>query len=99
MSVCVVWQTDGRTPLYAASDNGHVEVVRALIGAGAAVNQADVREGCVGCWCSGVRGCAVFGSQHARAALCACVHVCVCGVCMAFGAAVLMQCMGSGGGR
>ncbi len=42
--VCVVRQTDGRTPLYAASLNGHVEVVRALVGAGAAVNQAAVRE-------------------------------------------------------
>ncbi len=40
----VVWQTDGCTPLYAASGNGHVEVVRALVGAGAAVNQAAVRD-------------------------------------------------------
>jgi hypothetical protein len=69
--VCVVWQTDGRTPLYAASQNGQVEVVRALAGAGAAVNQAKVREYWGGCWCSCVRGWLVFGSQHARAALCA----------------------------
>ena len=41
--VCVVCQTDGFTPLYAASHNGHVEVVKALVGAGAAVNH-DVRE-------------------------------------------------------
>jgi hypothetical protein len=58
-------QTDGRTPLYAASNYGHVEVAKALVGAGAAVNQADVRDhwllvlGCAwlvcfwiaGCWC------------------------------------------------
>ncbi len=44
MSVCVVWQTDGSTPLYAASLNGHVEVVRALVEAGASVNQAKVRD-------------------------------------------------------
>ncbi len=71
MSVCVVWQTDGWTPLCIVSHNGHVEVVRALVGAGAAVNQAEVREDWGGCWCSGVRGCVVFGSQHARAAVCA----------------------------
>ncbi len=83
--VCVVWQTDGATPLYAASQEGHDEVVRALVGAGAAVNQAAVREDLGGCWCSGVRWWLDVGSQHARAALCACVHVCVCvcWVCMA----------------
>jgi hypothetical protein len=42
--VCVVWQTDGATPLYAASQEGRVEVVRLLVGSGAAVNQARVRE-------------------------------------------------------
>ncbi len=51
-----VWQINGCTPLYAASASGHVEVVRALVGAGAAVNQARVREDWGGCWCSGVRG-------------------------------------------
>ncbi len=76
-----------------------MEVVRALVGAGAAVNQADVREDWVGCWCSGVCGWLVFGSQHARAALCACVCVCVCGVRMALGAAVLMQSFELCGGR
>ena len=81
--VCAVWQTDGWTPLYAASHNCHVEVVRALVEAGAAVNQAAVREDLGGCWCSGVRGWLDVGLQHARAALCACVCVRVCCVCMA----------------
>jgi hypothetical protein len=46
--VCVVlslWayeQTDGATPLIAASWGGHVEVVRALVYAGAEVNHAKV---------------------------------------------------------
>ena len=46
--VCLCWlafvvvQTDGATPLYLASQNGHVEAVQALVGAGAAVNQASV---------------------------------------------------------
>ena len=53
--VCVARQTDGLTPLCAASESGHVEVVRALVGAGAAVNQADVRDDWGGCLCSGVR--------------------------------------------
>ncbi len=35
-------QTNGATPLYIASANGHVEAVRALVGLGAAVNQAMV---------------------------------------------------------
>ena len=35
-------QTDGATPLYIASQEGHVEAVRALVGLGAAVNQATV---------------------------------------------------------
>jgi hypothetical protein len=34
-------QTDGTTPLYIAGQEGHVEVVRALVELGAAVNQAD----------------------------------------------------------
>jgi hypothetical protein len=77
--VCVVWQTDGFTPLYAASHNGHVEVVRALVGAGAAVNQADVRDDRGVCWCS-----VVLALQLARVAVHACVRrvqikfVCLC---------------------
>ena len=35
---------DGATPLYIASEEGHVEAVRALVELGAAVNQAAV------CW-------------------------------------------------
>jgi hypothetical protein len=50
-----VWQTRGSTPLLIASHNGHVEVARALVGAGAAVNQAMVRDDCVGSSCSVVR--------------------------------------------
>ena len=44
LSVCVVCQTDGATPLYVAGLNGHVEVVRALVGAGALTSQANVRD-------------------------------------------------------
>jgi ankyrin repeat protein len=50
-------QADGRTPLFMASVNGHVEAVVALVGAGAAVNEALVSVdggaiglfACVGC--------------------------------------------------
>jgi hypothetical protein len=38
----VAWQTDGATPVFIASQNGHVECVRALLGSGAAINQAMV---------------------------------------------------------
>jgi hypothetical protein len=50
--VCVVWQTDALTPLYIASRSGQVEVMRALVGSGAVVNQADVRDHglAVGAW-------------------------------------------------
>ena len=41
--VSAAWQGAGYTPLFAASWNGHVVVVRALVGAGAAVNQVTVR--------------------------------------------------------
>ena len=92
VSVCAVWQTNDWSPLCAASHNGHVEVVRALVGAGAAVNQAAVREDWSGCWCSGVRGWLVFGSQRVRAALCSCVALVAS---MASETAVLMQRMKS----
>jgi hypothetical protein len=38
----VARQTDGATPLYMASYSGHVECVKALLGGGAAINQAMV---------------------------------------------------------
>ncbi len=38
----VALQTNGVTPLYIASQEGHVECVRALLGRGAAINQAKV---------------------------------------------------------
>ena len=49
--MCVARQTNGFTPLYIASQDGHVEAVTALIGAGAAVNQATVRDDLDGHWC------------------------------------------------
>jgi hypothetical protein len=39
----VLCQADGWTPLHAASRAGHVEVAKALLGGGAAVNQGMVR--------------------------------------------------------
>jgi hypothetical protein len=42
--VFVPGQSGGATPLFAASKHGHIEVVRALVGAGADVNQAHVRD-------------------------------------------------------
>jgi hypothetical protein len=43
---CILGQTDGRTPLYTACREGHVAVVevlgKALVKAGASVNQAAV---------------------------------------------------------
>jgi hypothetical protein len=38
----VVLQMDGATPLYIASQEGHVECVQVLLGGGAAINQAKV---------------------------------------------------------
>ncbi len=40
-----IFQTDGWSPLYVASQKDHVEVVRALVVAGADVGQATVSEG------------------------------------------------------
>ena len=51
--VCrAVLQSTGATPLYIASQNGHVECVRALLDGGAAINQA-----AVGCASSMARHC------------------------------------------
>ncbi len=41
--LCGVLQTTGATPLYIASQSGHVECVRALMDGGAAIDQATVR--------------------------------------------------------
>ncbi len=58
----VVFQTDGWTPLHIASQDGHVECVRALLDRGAAINQAEVgcptwmTKCCGGCVCAGMCG-------------------------------------------
>jgi hypothetical protein len=39
----LVGQADGCSPLYTACEHDHIAVVRALMGAGAAVNQTEVR--------------------------------------------------------
>lgn len=44
MSLLVCMQSEGGTPLYIASQEGHLEVARLLLGAGADVNQATVRD-------------------------------------------------------
>jgi hypothetical protein len=41
-----VLQTNGATPLYIASQSGHMECVRALLDKGAAINQARVGSSC-----------------------------------------------------
>ena len=53
----VTGQTDGATPLYAASEKGHVAVVKALVKAGATVDQATVWDrmpfsAAGGVWCA-----------------------------------------------
>ncbi len=67
---CVVFQTNGLTPLHIASENGHVECVLALLDRGAAINQAKVGYSTWTAECS--RGCVCAGM---------CGHACVaCGV-------------------
>ncbi len=44
-------QANGLTPLCVASQNGHADAVRALLGAGASVNQATVSAEMVD-WCA-----------------------------------------------
>ena len=71
-------QTDGASPLYIASQEGHVDVVRALVEAGATVDQAMVSR------CAGVvyRGHALV----LPGVRCGCAVVCVCAVMAGCGA-------------
>ncbi len=98
VSVCVVWQTHSWTPLLAASDNGHVEVVRALVGANAVVNQRDVGDRWGDCCCWVVREWLLLMPQRVREALCACV-CCWLGLVPACGIRghVLYACRGMAG--
>ncbi len=63
------WQTNGATPLYFASGKGHVECVRALLGGGAAINQAAV---------GSTRSMARHRQGLFVGRVGACVHACVC---------------------
>jgi hypothetical protein len=63
----VVLQTNGATPLFVASQNGHVECVRALLSGGAAINQA-----MVGCASSRARHVVVLGRVIVRARIVVC---------------------------
>jgi hypothetical protein len=68
----VAWQTNGATPLFIASQTGHVECVQALLDGGAAINQATV-------------GCARSMARHFMGCVCeslwepACVQAFVAG--------------------
>jgi hypothetical protein len=73
----VALQTNGDTPLYRAGKKGHVECVRALLGGGAAINQATV-----GKTSSMARH---RGRLCARSPLGACVLVSVCSWLVALG--------------
>lgn len=42
--VCMVWQSGGDSPLYIASKEGHVNMVKALLRAGVDVNETTVRD-------------------------------------------------------
>ncbi len=73
----MAWQTDGRTPLLVASQEGHVECVRALLDGRAAINQAAVGS--------------TISMARRRVGLCvgvsmaACVHACMCILSSALG--------------
>ncbi len=61
----VVLQADGATPLYAASLDGHVECVMALLDRGAAVNHATVGD------CSSMaRHCGVYVREGPQEPVC-----------------------------
>ena len=55
-------QANGVTPLYVASQNGHVECVQALLDRGAAVNQATV--GVISSMAQHCGGCVREGPQE-----------------------------------
>jgi hypothetical protein len=60
-------QASGATPLYIASENGHVECVRALLDRGASINQAEV-------------GCTTWMAEYFGSCVCAgmCGRHCAC---------------------
>ncbi len=68
-------QGDGASPLFIASRNGHVEVVRALLGAGADVGQATVSRAC-----SVVGGMGYGAVRRPTDAVCG--AMCVCGLAL-----------------
>jgi hypothetical protein len=75
-------QTSGATPLFIASQSGHVECVRALLDRGAAINHAKVgctirmAKYCGGCVCKGMCGrhraciCSLWGAPGWNAVEC-----------------------------
>ncbi len=67
-------QPDGVSPLWIASQNGHVEVVRALLGAGADVGQAMVS------WGMQRGGVCVWAMAQCSELLMRCVVRCMCGL-------------------
>ena len=84
VSAVRAWQMDGATPLYIASETGHVECVRALLSGGAVINQEKV-----GCTSSIARHCGDCVRRDAWES--ACVHACMAGRC-----AGMWDCVGLG---
>ncbi len=80
----VVLQTSGATPLYIASQKGHVECVRTLLDGGAAINQAEV-------------GCTTWSAEYCGGCVCVemCGRHCAC-ECILLGALVWnpVECVG-----